>query len=167
MSIKKNLVAGVLLVALTGTLASCGGGDKAVDAVKGAGEAGAGAVKGAADAGAGAAGAAGTAVKGAGDAVKNAAVIAPLVTEAKKPLGAVSVALKDGKMAKAKEGFAKFESVWKTVGPKLQPLAGAKYDTINDGIAKLSAAMGGTDSKAASEALGGVMKALDGAAAKK
>jgi hypothetical protein len=167
MSIKKNLVAGVLLVALTGTLASCGGGDKAVDAVKGAGEAGAGAVKGAGEAGAGAAGAAGTAIKGAGDAVKNSAAIAPLVAQAKGPLGAVGIDIKAGKMDKAKAGFAKFESVWKTVGPKLQPLAGDKYDAINSGVEKLSAAMGGGDKTKAGEALTGVMKAFDAATAKK
>lgn len=170
MSIKNNVVAAVLLVALTGTLASCGGGadvkDKVADAGKGAVDAGKGAVdagKGAVDAGKGAVDAGGKALTGAAA----TAALTPLVKEAKTPLVLANTDVKAGKMDKAKANFAKFEGVWKNVGPKIQPLAGDKYAAIDAGITKLSAAMGGTDAKAAGGALDGVIKAMDGLTAAK
>jgi hypothetical protein len=167
MSIKNNVVAAVLLVALTGTLASCGGGadvkDKVVDAGKGAVDATKDAGKGAVDATKGAADAGGKALTGAAA----TAALTPLVKEAKTPLVLANTDVKAGKMDKAKANFAKFEGVWKNVGPKIQPLAGDKYAAIDAGITKLSAAMGGTDAKAAGGALDGVIKAMDGLTAKK
>jgi hypothetical protein len=174
MSIKNNVVAAVLLVALTGTLASCGGGDavkdKAGDAMKGASDAG----KGAMDAGKDAGGKAVDATKGAADAGGKAltgaaatAALAPLVSQAKTPLVLANTDIKAGKMDKAKEQFTKFEGIWKTVGPKIQPLAGDKYAAIDGGIAKISSAIGGGDKKAAGEALTGVIKSMDGLTAKK
>jgi hypothetical protein len=167
MSIKNNVVAAVLLVALTGTLASCGGGadvkDKVADAGKGAMDATKDAGGKAVDATKGAADAGGKALTGAAA----TAALTPLVKEAKTPLVLANGDVKAGKMDKAKANFAKFEGVWKTVGPKIQPLAGDKYAAIDAGITKLSAAMGGTDTKAAGGALEGVIKAMDGLTAKK
>jgi hypothetical protein len=167
MSIKNNVVAAVLLVALTGALASCGGGadvkDKVADAGKGATDMAKDAGKGAVDATKGAADAGGKALTGAAA----TAALTPLVKEAKTPLVLANTDVKAGKMDKAKANFAKFEGVWKTVGPKIQPLAGDKYAAIDAGITKLSAAMGGTDAKAAGGALDGVIKAMDGLTAKK
>jgi hypothetical protein len=172
MSIKNNVVAAVLLVALTGTLASCGGGDKvaevgkgAVDATKDAGgkamEAGGKAM----DAGGKAMEAGGKAVDAGGKALTGAAATAaltPLVSQAKTPLVLANGDIKAGKMDKAKANFAKFEGIWKTVGPQLKPLIGDKYPLVEGGIAKLSTAMGGTDTKAAGGALTDVIKAMDG-----
>jgi hypothetical protein len=167
MSIKNNVVAAVLLVALTGTLASCGGGadvkDKVADAGKGAADMAKDAGGKAVDATKGAADAGGKALTGAAA----TAALTPLVKEAKTPLVLANTDVKAGKMDKAKANFAKFEGVWKTVGPKIQPLAGDKYAAIDAGITKLSAAMGGTDAKAAGGALDGVIKAMDGLTAKK
>jgi hypothetical protein len=166
MSIKTNLVAAALLVALTGTLASCGGGTDVKDAAKTATDAGTKAV----DAGTKAVDAGTKAVEAGGKTLTGAAATAalkPLVTEAKTPLVVANTNVKAGKMDKAKESFAKFETIWKTVGPKIQPLAGDKYAAIDAGITKLSAAMGGTDKKAAEGALTGVIKAMDGLTAAK
>jgi hypothetical protein len=174
MSIKNNVVAAVLLVALTGTLASCGGGDKVVEATKDAGgkamEAGKDAGGKAMEAGKDATGKAVGAVDASGKALTGAAAtaaLAPLVSQAKTPLVLANGDVKAGKMDKAKANFAKFEGIWKTVGPKIQPLAGDKYAVIDAGITKLSAAMGGTDTKAAGGALTDVIKAMDGLTAKK
>jgi hypothetical protein len=181
MSIKNNVVAAVLLVALTGTLASCGGGadvkdkvaDAGKDAAKGAMDAGKGAMdagKGAMEAGKGAMEAGKGAVDAGGKALTGAAATAaltPLVKEAKTPLVLANTDIKAGKLDKAKENFAKFEGIWKTVGPKIQPLAGDKYAAIDAGISKLSAAMGGTDKAKAGDALGSVIKAMDGLTAAK
>jgi hypothetical protein len=174
MSIKNNVVAAVLLVALTGTLASCGGGadvkDKVADAGKGAMDAGKGAVEAGKDAGGKAVDATKGAVDASGKALTGAAATAaltPLVKEAKTPLVLANTDVKAGKMDKAKANFAKFEGIWKTVGPKIQPLAGDKYAAIDAGITKLSTAMGGTDAKAAGGALDGVIKAMDGLTAAK
>jgi hypothetical protein len=167
MSIKNNVVAAVLLVALTGTLASCGGGadvkDKVADAGKGAMDAGKDAGGKAVDATKGAVDAGGKTLTGAAA----TAALAPLVKEAKTPLVLANTDVKAGKMEKAKANFAKFETAWKTVGPKIQPLAGDKYPAIEAGISKLSTAMGGTDAKAAGGALDGVIKAMDGLTAAK
>jgi hypothetical protein len=167
MSIKNNVVAAVLLVALTGTLASCGGGadvkDKVADAGKGATDMAKDAGGKAVDATKGAADAGGKALTGAAA----TAALTPLVKEAKTPLVLANGDIKAGKMDKAKANFAKFEGVWKNVGPKIQPLAGDKYAAIDAGITKLSAAMGGTDTKAAGGALEGVIKAMDGLTAAK
>jgi hypothetical protein len=131
-------------------------GKGAVDATKDAGGKAVDATKGAVDAG-------GKALTGAAA----TAALTPLVKEAKTPLVLANGDVKAGKMDKAKANFAKFEGVWKTVGPKIQPLAGDKYAAIDAGITKLSAAMGGTDTKAAGGALEGVIKAMDGLTAKK
>ncbi len=167
MSIKNNVVAAVLLVALTGTLASCGGGtdvkDKVADAGKGAMDAGKDAGGKAVDTTKGAVDASGKALTGAAA----TAAMTPLVKEAKTPLVLANTDVKAGKMEKAKANFAKFEGIWKTVGPKIQPLAGDKYAAIDAGITKLSAAMGGTDTKAAGSALDSVIKAMDGLTAVK
>jgi hypothetical protein len=162
MSIKNNVVAAVLLVALTGTLASCGGGadvkDKVADAGKGAVDATKDAGGKAVDATKGAVDAGGKALTGAAA----TAALAPLVSQAKTPLVLANGDVKAGKMDKAKANFAKFEGIWKTVGPKIQPLIGDKYPVVEAGIAKLSTAMGGTDTKAAGGALTDVIKAMDG-----
>jgi hypothetical protein len=170
MSIKNNVVAAVLLVALTGALASCGGGeavkDKAVEAGNKAVEAGGKAV----EAGGKAVEAGSKAVDAGGKTLTGAAATAaltPLVSQAKTPLVLANGDVKAGKMDKAKANFAKFEGVWKTVGPKIQPLIGDKYPLVEAGIAKLSTAMGGTDTKAAGGALTDVIKAMDGLTAKK
>ena len=167
MSIKNNVVAAVLLVALTGTLASCGGGadvkDKVADAGKGAMDAGKDAGGKAMDAGKGAVDAGGKALTGAAA----TAALVPLVKDAKTPLVLANTDIKAGKMDKAKANFAKFEEAWKTVGPKIQPLAGDKYAAIDAGITKLSAAMGGTDKAKAGDALNVVIKAMDGLTAAK
>ncbi len=169
MSIKNNVVAAVLLVALTGTLASCGGGDKVVEATKDAAGKTVDAGKGAMDATKDAAGKTVDATKGAVDASGKAltgtaatAALTPLVAQAKTPLVLANGDVKAGKMDKAKANFAKFEGVWKTVGPKIQPLIGDKYPMVEAGITKLSTAMGGTDTKAAGGALTDVIKAMDG-----
>jgi hypothetical protein len=167
MSIKTNLVAAALLVALTGTLASCGGGADVKEAAKTATEAG---TKAATEAGTKAVDAGTKAAETGTKALTGAAAtaaLAPLVKEAKTPLVVANTDVKAGKMDKAKEQFAKFEGIWKTVGPKIQPLAGDKYASIDAGITKLSAAMGGTDKKAAGDALTGVIKAMDGLTAAK
>jgi hypothetical protein len=166
MSIKTNLVAATLLVALTGTLASCGGGADVKDAAKTATEAGNKAVEAgtkAVDAGTKATEAGGKALTGAAA----TAALVPLVKEAKTPLVVANTDVKAGKMDKAKEQFAKFETIWKTVGPQIKPLAGDKYAAIDAGITKLSGAMGGTDKAKASDALTGVIKAMDGLTAAK
>ncbi len=169
MSIKNNVVAAVLLVALTGTLASCGGGadvkDKVADGAKGAMDAGGKAVDATKDAGGKAVDATKGAVDASGKALTGAAAtaaLAPLVSQAKTPLVLANGDIKAGKMDKAKANFAKFEGIWKTVGPKIQPLIGDKYPVVEAGIAKLSTAMGGTDTKAAGGALTDVIKAMDG-----
>jgi hypothetical protein len=169
MSIKNNVVAAVLLVALTGTLASCGGGDavkdKAGDVVKGAADVTKDATGKAVETGKDATGKVVGAVDASGKALTGAAATAaltPLVAQAKTPLVLANGDVKAGKMDKAKANFAKFEGIWKTVGPKIQPLAGDKYAMIDAGITKLSAAMGGTDTKAAGGALTDVIKAMDG-----
>jgi hypothetical protein len=167
MSIKNNVVAAVLLVALTGTLASCGGGADVKDKVADAGK---GAVDATKDAGGKAVDATKGAVDSSGKALTGAAATAaltPLVKEAKTPLVLANTDVKAGKMDKAKANFAKFEEVWKTVGPKIQPLAGDKYAAIDAGVTKLSAAMGGTDKAKAGDALSGVIKAMDGLTAAK
>jgi hypothetical protein len=164
MSIKNNVVAAVLLVALTGTLASCGGGADVKDKVADAGK---GAVDATKDAGGKAVDATKGAVDSSGKALTGAAALTPLVKEAKTPLVLANTDVKAGKMDKAKANFAKFEEVWKTVGPKIQPLAGDKYAAIDAGVTKLSAAMGGTDKAKAGDALSGVIKAMDGLTAAK
>ncbi len=166
MSIKTNLVAAVLLVALTGTLASCGGSTDVKDAAKTATDAGTKAV----DAGTKAVDAGTKAVEAGGKTLTGAAATAaltPLVKEARTPLAIANTNVKAGKMDKAKEQFAKFETIWQTVGPKIKPLAGDKYAAIEAGVTKLSTAMGGTDKKAAEGALSGVIKAMDGLTAAK
>jgi hypothetical protein len=169
MSIKNNVVAAVLLVALTGTLASCGGGDKVAEVTKDATgkamEAGKDATGKAMEAGKDATGKAVGAVDATGKALTGAAAtaaLAPLVSQAKTPLVLANGDIKAGKMDKAKANFAKFEGIWKTVGPKVQPLIGDKYPVVEAGIAKLSTAMGGSDTKAAGGALTDVIKAMDG-----
>jgi hypothetical protein len=155
MSIKNNVVAAVLLVALTGTLASCGGGadvkDKVADAGKGAVDATKDAGKGAMDAGK--------------DAVKGAAGagLAPLIGQVKTPLVLASGDLKAGKMDKVKENFGKFKTAWATVGPQIKPLAGDKYAALDAGVTKLSTVMGGAsiDKTKATGALDGVIKTMN------
>jgi hypothetical protein len=163
MSIKNNVVAAVLLVALTGTLASCGGGDAVKDKAVEAGNKAVDAGNKAVEAGNKAVDAGGKTLTGSAA----TAALAPLVSQAKTPLVLANGDVKAGKMDKAKANFAKFEGVWKTVGPKIQPLIGDKYPVVEAGIAKLSTAMGGTDTKAAGGALTDVIKAMDGLTAKK
>jgi hypothetical protein len=155
MSIKNNVVAAVLLVALTGTLASCGGGDKAVDVVKGAADTTKDVVKGAADT-------TKDVVKGAAG-VGGAAALAPLIGQVKGPLVLASGDLKAGKMDKVKENFGKFKSAWDTVGPQIKPLAGDKYAALDAGVTKLSTVMGGAsiDKTKATGALDGVIKTMN------
>jgi hypothetical protein len=152
MSIKNNVVAAVLLVALTGTLASCGGGaDKVADAGKGAVDATKDAGKGAMDAGK--------------DAIKGAAGagLAPLIGQVKAPLVLASGDLKAGKMDKVKANFGKFKTAWETVGPQIKPLAGDKYAALDAGVTKLSTVMGGAsiDKTKATGALDGVIKTMN------
>jgi hypothetical protein len=159
MSIKKNVVAAALLVALTGTLASCGGGADVKDKVGGAVDATKDKVGGAVDA-------TKDKVGGAVDATKDkvgAAGLAPLVAQVKGPLVMASKDIKEGKMDKAKEQFGKFEAAWKTVGPQIKPLAGDKYALLDAGVTKLSAAMGGAsiDKTKAGGALDGVIKTMN------
>jgi hypothetical protein len=159
MSIKKNVVAAALLVALTGTLASCGGGADVKDKVGGAVDATKDKVGGAVDA-------TKDKVGGAVDATKDkvgAAGLAPLVAQVKGPLVMASQDIKAGKMDKAKEQFGKFEAAWKTVGPQIKPLAGDKYALLDAGVTKLSAAMGGAsiDKTKAGGALDGVIKTMN------
>jgi hypothetical protein len=159
MSIKNNLVAAVLLVALTGTLASCGGGDKVVEATK---DAGGKAMEAGKDAGGKAMEAGKDAVKGAAG-VGGAAALAPLIGQVKGPLVLASGDLKAGKMDKVKENFGKFKSAWDTVGPQIKPLAGDKYAALDAGVTKLSTVMGGAsiDKAKATGALDGVIKTMN------
>jgi hypothetical protein len=170
MSIKNNVVAAVLLVALTGTLASCGGGDKVVEAGKDATgkamEAGKDVTGKAMEAGKDATGKAMEAGKGAvksAAGVGAAAGLAPLIVQVKGPLVQASGDLKAGKMEKVKENFGKFKSAWDTVGPQIKPLAGDKYAALDAGVTKLSTVMGGAsiDKTKATGALDGVIKTMN------
>jgi colicin import membrane protein len=180
MSIKKNLVAAGLLVALTGAVIGCSTAtDTATKAVDGAKDATGKAVEGAKDAtGKAVDGAKDTtskAVDGAKDATGKAVDgvkgggLAALVSQAKAPLTIANGDIKKGNMEKAKEQFGKFETLWATVGPQIKPLAGAKYDTIDSSVKKLSGIMGAStiDKTKASEALTSAIKAMDSASAKK
>jgi hypothetical protein len=155
MSIKNNVVAAVLLVALTGTLASCGGGEKVVEAGKDA-------TGKAMETGKDATGKAMDVVKGAAG-VGGAAALAPLIGQVKGPLVLASSDLKAGKMDKVKENFGKFKSAWDTVGPQIKPLAGDKYAALDAGVTKLSTVMGGAsiDKTKATGALDGVIKTMN------
>jgi hypothetical protein len=163
MSIKKNVVAAALLVALTGTLASCGGGADVKDKVGGAVDATKDKVGGAVDATKDKVGGAVDATKDKVAGAAGAAGLAPLVAQVKGPLVMASKDIKEGKMDKAKEQFGKFEAAWKTVGPQIKPLAGDKYALLDAGVTKLSAAMGGAsiDKTKAGGALDGVIKTMN------
>jgi hypothetical protein len=165
MSIKNNLVAAGLLVALTGGVIGC---TTATDTAKDAANKTADAAKDAAtttkDAVTGAAGGVKDTVTGAA----GAAGLGALVSQVQSPLVQANTQLKAGKMDKVKEQFAKFETLWTTVGPKIKPLAGAKYDAIDAGVKKLSGIMGAStvDKTKAGDALTTTIKAMAAATAK-
>jgi colicin import membrane protein len=173
MSIKNNLVAAGLLVALTGGMIGCSSAvdtakdatgkvaDTAKDATSKAVDTAKDATSKATDTAKDATGKVADATKGAG--------IGALVSQVKAPLVMANTQIKAGKMDKAKEQFSKFETLWATVGPQIKPLAGAKYDAIDAGVKKLSGVMGAStiDKTKAGEALTSAIKAMDSASAKK
>jgi hypothetical protein len=168
MSIKKNLVAAGLLVALTGTVIGCSTAtDTASKAVDGAKDATGKVADTAKDATSKVADTAKDATSKVTDVAKGAGIGA-LVSQAKAPLVVANTQLKAGKMDKVKEQFGKFETLWATVGPQIKPLAGAKYDAIDSSVKKLSGIMGaGTvDKTKAGEALTSAIKAMDSASKK-
>jgi hypothetical protein len=104
--------------------------------------------------------------KGAAGAVTGAG-LTKLVGEAKVPLVAVNSAVKSGDMAGAKTKFEKFEAVWNTISPKIEPLAGDKFAAIKTGVETIKTAVGSGDKTKAGEALTAAIKAMDGLAAAK
>jgi hypothetical protein len=157
---KSTAVIAGLAIAAAASLTACGGGGDVAKSGADAAKAGADAAKAGADA-----------AKAGADAAKAGAgmALAPVVTPVKTALVQANSAVKNGDMAKAKSQFEKFEGLWKTAEPQVKAAAGDKFPALEAGISKIKSVMGEAAPKkeAASEALTGVIKTLDGLVAAK
>jgi hypothetical protein len=91
------------------------------------------------------------------------------LTPVKTALVMANTAIKGGNVAKAKEQFTKFSSLWPTVEPIVKAKAGASYPAIASGIATVKTAMSAAtpDKAKAGEGLKTAIDAMNTALAKK
>jgi hypothetical protein len=91
------------------------------------------------------------------------------LTPVKAALTMANTAIKGGNVAKAKEQFTKFSSLWPTVEPIVKAKAGASYPAIASGIEMVKTAMSATtpDKAKAGEGLTTALAAMNALLAKK
>jgi LysM repeat protein len=105
---------------------------------------------------------------GSADTALSAAEKAQL-TPVKAALTMANTAIKGGNIAKAKESFTKFSSLWPAVEPIVKAKAGASYPAISSGIEMVKTAMEATtpDKAKAGEGLKTALDAMNALLAKK
>jgi hypothetical protein len=91
------------------------------------------------------------------------------LTPVKTALVMANTAIKGGNVAKAKEQFTKFSSLWPTVEPIVKAKAGASYPAIASGIETVKTAMSAAtpDKAKAGEGLTTAINAMNTALSKK
>ncbi len=91
------------------------------------------------------------------------------LTPVKTALVMANTAIKGGNVAKAKEQFTKFNSLWPTVEPIVKSKAGASYPAIASGIETVKTAMSAAtpDKAKAGEGLTTAINAMNTALSKK
>ena len=91
------------------------------------------------------------------------------LTPVKAALTMANTAIKTGNVAKAKEQFTKFSSLWPAVEPIVKAKAGASYPAISSGIEMVKTAMAATtpDKAKAGEGLKTALDAMNALLAKK
>lgn len=91
------------------------------------------------------------------------------LTPVKAALTMANTAIKGGNIAKAKESFTKFSSLWPTVEPLVKSKAGASYPAIASGIEMVKTAMSAAtpDKAKAGEGLTTALTAMNALLAKK
>jgi hypothetical protein len=91
------------------------------------------------------------------------------LTPVKTALVMANTAIKGGNIAKAKEQFTKFSSLWPAVEPIVKSKAGASYPAIASGIEMVKTAMSAAtpDKAKAGEGLTTAINAMNAALAKK